>query len=104
MASCIIAYEPIWAIGTGNTATPDLVQETHATIRSVLEAQFGNDTATRTPILYGGSVSLTSAPALASTEGVDGFLIGTASLDPEQFAKIAALSENARSGSTPTEG
>jgi triosephosphate isomerase len=104
MASCIIAYEPIWAIGTGKTATPDLVQETHATIRSILSDLFNTDVAARTPILYGGSVSLASAPALASIEGVDGFLIGTASLDPEGFAKIAALSENARSGSAPTEG
>jgi triosephosphate isomerase len=102
IASCIIAYEPIWAIGTGKTATPDLVQQTHATIRSVLAAQFNDDVAAKIPILYGGSVSLSSAEALTTTEGVDGFLIGTASLDPETFAKITRISENARSGSAPT--
>ena len=91
-ASCIIAYEPIWAIGTGKSATPDLVQQTHAAIRSILAALFHDGD--KLPILYGGSVSASTAKALASTEGVNGFLVGTASLDPEAFAKIVRFSEN----------
>jgi triosephosphate isomerase len=93
---CMIAYEPIWAIGTGKTATPELVQETHGMIRSVLSSLYDEAVALQMAILYGGSVSVTSTEALAKTEGVDGFLIGTASLDPESFAKIIHLSENAR--------
>ncbi len=93
--SCLIAYEPVWAIGTGKTATPQLVQETHAMIRMVIAALYNAETAAQISVLYGGSVSPATAEALAQTEGVDGFLIGTASLDPESFAKIARLSHNA---------
>ena len=95
--SCMIAYEPIWAIGTGKTATTELVQETHAMIRSIVETLFDKTVAEQISLLYGGSVSAVTAEALAKTKGVDGFLIGTASLDPESFAKIVLLSENARS-------
>jgi triosephosphate isomerase len=94
---CMIAYEPIWAIGTGKSATPEIVLETHATIRSVVASLFDEAIAANISILYGGSVSPASADSLAKTEGVDGFLIGTASLDPESFAKIAHLSENVHS-------
>lgn len=94
MKNLLIAYEPIWAIGTGKAATPELVKETHADIRAILETMFDKEIAQKTPILYGGSVSASTAGALAATEGVDGFLVGTASLDPQSFAKIAALSEN----------
>jgi triosephosphate isomerase len=94
MENLLIAYEPIWAIGTGKAATPERVKETHADIRTILEDMFDQTTAFRTPILYGGSVSASTTEELASTEGVDGFLVGTASLDPQSFAKIAALSEN----------
>jgi triosephosphate isomerase len=93
---CMIAYEPIWAIGTGKTATTEIVEETHAIIRKVIASLFDDDIAAQMPILYGGSVSSSSsADILAKTEGVNGFLIGTASLDPESFAKIARMSENA---------
>ena len=97
MKDVILAYEPIWAIGTGKTATPELVQETHAQIRTILEAMYDAETAQATPLLYGGSVTSTTAESLAVCEGVDGFLVGTASLDPQSFAKIADLSENALS-------
>ncbi len=93
--TCLIAYEPIWAIGTGKTATPELVAQTHAMIRQVISSLYGDDTASRMTVLYGGSVSPSTAATLSATEGVDGFLVGTASLDPESFAKIAHLSENA---------
>lgn len=97
MAGLMIAYEPIWAIGTGKAATSELVKETHADIRSILEKLFDKDVSTQTILLYGGSVSASTAETLASTEGVDGFLVGTASLDPQSFAKIASLSENVSS-------
>lgn len=93
---CMIAYEPIWAIGTGKTATKELVEETHGMIRAVIASLYEETVGSQISILYGGSVSVASTEALAKTEGVDGFLIGTASLDPESFAKIAHLSENAR--------
>ena len=93
--SCLVAYEPIWAIGTGKTATPELVQETHAAIRKIIASQFDEETARNISVLYGGSVSPATAESLAKTEGVDGFLVGTASLDPESFAKIVHLSHNA---------
>jgi triosephosphate isomerase len=95
-SSCLIAYEPVWAIGTGKTATPDLVKETHLLIHSMLQALCGGSTGILPPILYGGSVSPATAEALATTEGVGGFLVGTASLEPESFAKIIRLSENVR--------
>lgn len=94
-SSCVIAYEPIWAIGTGKTATPELVSETHKMIRKILGEVFGAEEAQKTAILYGGSVTPATAQALATTEGVNGFLVGTASLQPESFAKIVQVSENA---------
>jgi triosephosphate isomerase len=97
LGSFIIAYEPVWAIGTGKTATPEMVEETHAMIRNIIEGLYSKDVAMSLPIVYGGSVSLQSAEALTKTEGVDGFLVGTASLVPETFAKIVQLSENALS-------
>lgn len=93
----LIAYEPIWAIGTGKTATVELVQETHADIRSILATLFDEHIAQDIPLLYGGSVSVKTAESLSVTKGVNGFLIGTASLDPQSFAKITLLSENALS-------
>lgn len=96
IAECMVAYEPIWAIGTGKTATPELVQETHALIRSIITTLYDESVASRISILYGGSVSVATTEGLAKTEGVDGFLIGTSSLDPQTFAKIIHLSENVR--------
>ncbi len=82
-----IAYEPVWAIGTGKTATPEQAQEVHRFIRSLInEISKGNDEKTR--ILYGGSVNETNARNLIKEENIDGFLVGTASLDPKKFYKI----------------
>jgi triosephosphate isomerase len=88
----VIAYEPIWAIGTGKTASSDQAQEMHAFIRSRLAKQYGNDTANAITILYGGSVKASNASDLFSRPDVDGGLVGGASLIAEEFiAIIAAL-------------
>lgn len=86
--SIIIAYEPVWAIGTGEHASPDQVQEMHAFIRSWLEKVLGSDIATQTKILYGGSMKPENAPDLLYLEDVDGGLIGGASLDVDAFVSI----------------
>merc|ERR1712127_185237 len=82
-----IAYEPIWAIGTGLTATPEQAQDTHADIRKYLGEIAGADVAEKTRILYGGSASGKTAPDLSAKPDIDGFLVGGASLKPE-FADI----------------
>lgn len=83
----IIAYEPVWAIGTGVTATPQQAQDTHAFIRSLL-AQSDADIAQSTPILYGGSMNPVNAEELIACEDIDGGLIGGASLKAEDFLRI----------------
>jgi glyceraldehyde 3-phosphate dehydrogenase len=83
----VIAYEPIWAIGTGLTATPEQAQNTHADIRKYLGEVAGANIAENTRILYGGSASGATAPGLSSKPDIDGFLVGGASLKPE-FADI----------------
>ena len=84
---CVIAYEPVWAIGTGQTATPDEAESVHAFIRSIV-AQYSPDDAIRLPILYGGSVNEKNAQALFSMPNVDGGLVGGASLSAQQFLEI----------------
>ena len=84
----VIAYEPIWAIGTGKTATTAQAQEMHAHIRSVLTAKYGKDTAEAIPVLYGGSVKGANAKELFSCPDVDGGLVGGASLIAADFVKI----------------
>ena len=86
-ANVVIAYEPIWAIGTGLTATPEQAQETHAAIRTYLGQVAGADVAANTRILYGGSATAATAPGLSAKPDIDGFLVGGASLKPE-FADI----------------
>ncbi len=83
----ILAYEPVWAIGTGKTATDDQAEEMHAFIRSVIEKKYGKD-AENTSILYGGSCKPTNAKALFAKPNVDGGLIGGASLDADSFMGI----------------
>lgn len=84
----VIAYEPIWAIGTGETASPDQAQEMHLAIRDFLADNYGKDTAQLIPILYGGSVKSANAAEIFGKPDVDGGLVGGASLDDEHFAKI----------------
>jgi triosephosphate isomerase len=84
----IIAYEPIWAIGTGRTATTEQAQEMHAYLRSVLAAQYGIETASQVSILYGGSVKANNAKELFSCPDVDGGLVGGASLVAADFIEI----------------
>ncbi|CAN5723689.1 triose-phosphate isomerase [soil metagenome] len=84
----IIAYEPIWAIGTGKTASSDQAQEMHAHIRSVMATQYGQDTADSISILYGGSVKAANAGDIFGKPDVDGGLVGGASLVAAEFAAI----------------
>jgi len=84
----IIAYEPIWAIGTGKTASTAQAQEMHRYIRSVIEAQFGKPVADQVPILYGGSVKANNAKELFECPDVDGGLVGGASLVANEFIEI----------------
>jgi len=87
LSEVVIAYEPIWAIGTGRTATPEQAQEAIALIRELIESR-SREGAEAIRILYGGSVKPDNAPELISQEGVDGALVGGASLDPADFASM----------------
>jgi triosephosphate isomerase (TIM) len=84
----IIAYEPVWAIGTGMTATPEMAQEMHAFTRGVIKGIFGQDIANRMSILYGGSCNASNAKSLFACEDIDGGLIGGASLKSSEFLQI----------------
>ena len=88
IASTVIAYEPVWAIGTGYNATPDQAQEVHALIRSLLSEIYSHDVASQVRIQYGGSVKPDNAAALIEQPDVDGALVGTASWEAESFAQI----------------
>ncbi len=90
LGETIIAYEPVWAIGTGKTATPAQADEIHRHIRALLSALFDQKTAQKARILYGGSVNEANAAELFSMPDIDGGLIGGASLKPESFQKIYA--------------
>lgn len=88
MKNIVIAYEPIWAIGTGETASPAQAQEMHASIRSMLQKKYGKRVAENTSILYGGSVKGNNAQELFSQPDVDGGLVGGASLNSHEFVQI----------------
>tara|TARA_B100000287_G_scaffold111456_2_gene103854 strand:- start:6388 stop:7161 length:774 start_codon:yes stop_codon:yes gene_type:complete len=87
----IIAYEPVWAIGTGVNALPNQVQESHKMIRDILMELYDNNLNIDIPILYGGSVKPDNSEELINTKGVDGFLIGGASLNLDTFSKIIEI-------------
>jgi triosephosphate isomerase len=92
----MLAYEPVWAIGTGKTATPEMAAEAHASCRAVLADLFGKKRASAIPLLYGGSVKPENAAALLAQKGIDGLLVGGASLEPEVFAQIASASKKSK--------
>jgi triosephosphate isomerase len=89
-AALVVAYEPVWAIGTGRTATPDDAQEMCAAVRAELGELYGGDTATRVRVQYGGSVKPGNVRALMAEPDIDGALVGGASLSSEDFALIVA--------------
>ena len=96
IALITIAYEPVWAIGTGRTATPQQAAETHKFIRHLLAGMYGSEIAQSTRIQYGGSVKPTNAYDLFQEEEIDGFLVGGASLSVEDFSKIVQEALRAR--------
>ena len=88
ISKSVIAYEPVWAIGTGQTASPDQAQEVHALIRSVLATAYSAEVAESIRIQYGGSVKPSNVTELLSKPDIDGALVGGASLEPGSFADI----------------
>lgn len=90
-ARIVIAYEPVWAIGAGETATPDVAAYAHRLIRAQAKERFGAEAANHTRILYGGSVKPDNAESLMAEPEIDGFLVGGASLDPASFAALVNL-------------
>ena len=95
MHDIVLAYEPVWAIGTGRTATPAQAQEAHAFIRTTLTALFDQPTAEKVRIQYGGSVKPSNAEGLMRLPDIDGALVGGASLDARAFAEIIHATEKA---------
>ena len=87
-ASCIVAYEPIWAIGTGRNATPQDANDTIGVIRGALRSLYGGDTAEAIRIQYGGSVKSGNAAELMAMPEIDGALVGGSSLEPDEFARV----------------
>ena len=87
-ARIAIAYEPVWAIGTGKTATPEMAADAHRFLRARIDARFGTDAAAACRILYGGSVKPDNIADLMAQDEIDGALVGGASLDPASFAAI----------------
>jgi triosephosphate isomerase len=87
-AKIVIAYEPVWAIGTGKVATPEIAQDTHKAIRDLVTAKFGAEAAAAVRILYGGSVKPDNVKGLMAKPDIDGALVGGASLKAEDFAGV----------------
>lgn len=94
VAQVVVAYEPVWAIGTGKTATPQDAQEVCGALRQRLAGNVGPETADQVRILYGGSVKSSNVAAIMAQPDVDGALVGGASLDAEEFAKICRFPEH----------
>lgn len=97
LKSICIAYEPVWAIGTGNAATAEMAQEVHKLCRDFIKNTYGATVADRLPILYGGSVNVKTIEELIKQPDIDGALVGGASLDPDSFAKIITISRECKS-------
>jgi len=95
MKNVVIAYEPVWAIGTGKTASPAQAQEVHAFIRSLLTKLFGDAVAQKLRILYGGSMKPANAPELLAQKDIDGGLIGGASLETRSFLDLVKAAQTA---------
>ncbi len=95
MRAVALAYEPVWAIGTGRTATPEIAQEAHAFLRGLIVRSHGEDLARELRILYGGSVKPENAGVLLAQADIDGALVGGASLKPDSFLGIASASGTA---------
>ena len=93
LSGLVVAYEPVWAIGTGKTASKEQAQEAHQFIRSLLDTLFGKPFASAVRILYGGSVKPDNVRALMEMPDIDGALVGGASLDPETFSKLVFFNE-----------
>lgn len=93
-ARIIVAYEPVWAIGTGRTATPEIAEQMHVFIRSKVREMFSDSVAEEMRILYGGSVKPDNIKALMDQPDIDGALVGGASLEPAAFAKIVNFRED----------
>jgi len=95
LSEIVLAYEPVWAIGTGRTATPAQAEEVHAFLRSIIREIFDQTAADRTRIQYGGSVKPENTEELMREPNIDGALVGGASLDAHSFARIVRASEKA---------
>ncbi|QGJ69387.1 Triosephosphate isomerase [Planctomycetales bacterium 10988] len=96
MLKCVIAYEPVWAIGTGKVATPDQAEAVHAHLRKVMTNQYNSEIAEQIRIQYGGSVKPGNAEELLSQKNVDGALVGGASLKADDFAAIIAAAKSSK--------
>ncbi|PID32796.1 triose-phosphate isomerase [Candidatus Saccharibacteria bacterium] len=97
MSQVLIAYEPVWAIGSGKSAMPDEIKQASEVIRENIHHLFGANVAKKVPILYGGSVSPDNASAFLNTDGIDGLLVGGASLDVDEFVKIIEIAHSLKS-------
>ncbi len=93
MVKAVIAYEPVWAIGTGETATPDQAEEVHADLRKLMESRYNSEVAAAVQIQYGGSVKPSNAAELLSQDNIDGALVGGAALEAESFLGIVKAAE-----------
>lgn len=102
IARVIIAYEPVWAIGTGKTATPDQAEQMHSYIRRLLNERYSQEVGSRIPILYGGSVKPDNTKSLMEKPNIDGALVGGASLKAESFAQIIQEAQQSYEAENPS--